>query len=54
MVTRIIKTLERFYGPFISAHAVYLVVKYATYVRKGQQQMIADYVMLELVEQGRL
>jgi hypothetical protein len=33
---------------------VFISVACASYVRKGQQQMMADYLMLELIEQGRL
>lgn len=33
---------------------IVLAVKLNGWIRKGKQQLLADYVMLELLEQGRL
>lgn len=54
MLKRLLNTLDVFFCGFVTANAVRIVVQHATYIRKGQQQMMADYLMLELVEQGRL
>lgn len=54
MLSRLLKTVDKFMGNFITARGLVLVVKYAPYIRKGQHQMMADYLMLELVAQGRL
>jgi hypothetical protein len=54
MLNRLLKTIDELCGSVVSARAVYLVVRFALYIRKGQQQMMADYLMLELVEQGRM
>lgn len=54
MLSRLLKTVDRFCCNCVSSRAVFLIVAYAPYIRKGQHQMMADYLMLELVEQGRL
>lgn len=54
MLSRLLKTVDSICGNCASARVVFLIVAYAPYVRKGQHQMMADYLMLELVEQGRL
>lgn len=61
MVKRLLKDYEWFVAYFIAnsfmcgkVDAIQLAVKTNKWIRKGQHQMLADYLMLELLEQGRL
>lgn len=38
----------------LTAYKICVAVQCTSCIRKGQEQMMADYLMLELLEQGRL
>jgi hypothetical protein len=54
MLKRLLCDINSICGSRVTGADVAMCIACAGYVRKGQQQMMADYLMLELVEQGRL
>jgi hypothetical protein len=54
MLKRLLCDLNSVYGNRVTGANVAMCVACAIYVRKGQRQRMANYLMLELVKQGRL
>ena len=54
MLKALLQKYNFYVGCCATTVLIVTIVKYSPFVRKGQQQMMADYLWLELLETGRL